>query len=177
VPRARIHARRHLSLELNMNEPGIADPERRVEARRRRPIISRGLVALALATIAAAALAITVLPTLITHQSVVPRLSVTNGSDYDVQVSVGTGRPSSWVTLGAAGQQCTTTFSQVADQGSDWVLRFQAQGVDAGTMTVSRAELEAAQWTVTIPADVSKQLADGHVPLPPHRDCGTAPGP
>jgi hypothetical protein len=159
-----------------MNEPGIADPERRVEARRR-PVINRGLVALAVATIAAAALVIALLPSLITHQSVVPSLSVTNGSDYDVQVSVGTGRPSSWVTLGAAGQQCTTTFSQVADQGSDWELRFQAQGVDAGTMTVSRAELEAARWTVTIPTDVGQHLADRHVPLPPHRDCGNAPGP
>ena len=159
-----------------MNEPGIADPEHRL-APRRRPVISRGIIAVAVATIAAAALAITILPSLITHPTVVPNLSVTNASDYDIQVSVGTGRASSWVALGASGQQCTTTFSQVADQGSEWVLRFEAQGIDAGAMTVSRAQLEAARWTVTIPADVGKGLADSHVPLPPHRDCGTGPVP
>ena len=160
-----------------MNEPGLADPARRLAARRGRPVISRGLIALALGALAAAVIAITVLPTLIAHPSFVPRLSVTNASSYDVNVFVGKQGGSTQVALGAAGQQCTTTFEQVADQGSAWVFRFEAQGVDAGAVTVDRAILDGAQWTVTMPAEAAQRLVDAKVPLPPRRDCGSAPVP
>jgi hypothetical protein len=160
-----------------MNEPGIADPQSHIGSRRRRPAISRGLVALVLAVIAIAAVAITVLPTLITHPTFVPRVSVANGTDYDVKVTVGKQTTATQVSLGAAAQQCTTAFEQVADQGSTWVFRFEAQGIDAGSVTVDRATLEAASWTVTMPPEVASRLVEARVPLPPHRDCGSAPVP
>jgi hypothetical protein len=158
-----------------MNEPGLADPARRVEQRSRRPALSAGLVALVLAALAAGVLAVTVLPTLITHPSFVARVSVTNPSDYDVNVFASKEGAATEVALGAAGQQCTTTFEQVADQGEHWVFRFEAQGTPAATITVDRASLEAARWTVAVPDDATQRLAEADVPLPPHRDCGNTP--
>jgi hypothetical protein len=160
-----------------MNGPGIADPQNNLLLLGRRRGISRGIVALVLAAIAAAAIAFTVLPTIITHPSFVSSLNVKNESDYDIQVSVGKGGGESVVSLGQAGQQCTTTFSQVADQGDSWELRFRTQGVDGGAVTVTRQSLEDGGWTVTIPPEVAQSFKDKGVALPPRRDCGTATNP
>ena len=156
-----------------MNEHDIADPQDRLVAIERRRGFSLRTAALVLAAAVAAVAALLALSSLITEPTSVPTLNVRNDSQYDFQVSVGRPGGASSVRLGAAAQECTTPFSQVADQGASWELHFQAQGVDAGSVTVTREQLEASGWTATIPADAAQRLADQGVVLPPHRECGS----
>ncbi len=50
-------------------------------------------------------------------------------------------------------------MSEVIDQGDVWVFRFDSQGESGGELRLSRTELEAAGWRVSIPAEVGARLA------------------
>ncbi len=105
----------------------------------------------------------------------VPRVKVDNAGEYDIRVDIGTPSSASQVALGVASQRCTTSFEEVLDQGSTWVLRFRSQGRAAGELIIDRAQLERDDWTVRIPDAAIEQLRSQGVPRPPVHPCDAAP--
>jgi len=55
----------------------------------------------------------------------------------------------------------------VFDQGSSWTFRFSTQDRDLGTVTMSRAELEAAGWLVHVPDGYGQTLTRAGLPPTP----------
>jgi hypothetical protein len=91
--------------------------------------------------------------------STVPRVSFVNNSGYDVEVEVTGGENTGTLQLGTAAARTTTVVEDVIDQGATWVVHFGAQGVDAGELRLTRADLDRADWKVVIPGEVAGRLA------------------
>ncbi|MGH9222589.1 MAG: hypothetical protein ACRD2W_02030 [Acidimicrobiales bacterium] len=87
------------------------------------------------------------------------RITVVNPSHYHIEVDVRGGSDRTWFSLGGYSPESTRTSYQVIDQGSRWVFRFTAGGRDGGDMIVTRGQLQASRWRVTIPDDVANRLA------------------
>lgn len=62
------------------------------------------------------------------------------------------------VGLGEAGRRSPTTFQEVPDIGRRWTLVATYGGREVHRETLTRAELAAHDWTVTIPADATSEL-------------------
>ncbi len=88
----------------------------------------------------------------------VNRVSVKNDTDFTLGISVAGARANDWMDLGWASHNHVTAFEQVVDQGRTWTFRVAAQGHDGGQFSVSRADLAAGNWTVSIPASVEAKL-------------------
>ena len=63
--------------------------------------------------------------------------------------------------------QSTTERHEVIDRGDLWIFRFSSQGRQAGELRISRADLQAARWTIQIPDATVQELKDTGTPLPP----------
>jgi hypothetical protein len=94
----------------------------------------------------------------------VSSLTFTNTSNYDVVVDVSSSARRSWLPLAVVDAGTTREYRDVLDQGSTWVFRFRAQGVDGGEVAVSRHELAAAGWKLAIPNDVLQRLQAAGAP-------------
>jgi len=104
----------------------------------------------------------------------VDRVRIDNPTGYDIHVDIAERDAQSRLPLGVAGQRCTTEFQDVIDPGPTWVVRFTAQGRDAGELTVSRTELERDGWTVRVPDEVVDRLAAAGAPSTPRHSCASA---
>ena len=62
------------------------------------------------------------------------------------------------VGLGEAEPGALTTFSEIPDVGASWTLVAAYGGQEVHRSTLTRSELAAAGWTVTIPAGVTGAL-------------------
>jgi hypothetical protein len=62
------------------------------------------------------------------------------------------------VGLGEAGRKSPTTFQEVPDIGRRWTLVATYGGREVHRETLTRTELAARDWTVTIPADATSEL-------------------
>ena len=85
------------------------------------------------------------------------QVNVVNDTEYSVNVDVvgEKGR----IGLGAVPAGETMILSDVLDQGSTWTFEFSYSDVaDAGTLEVTRDDLEANDWTVEIPDSVAQRL-------------------
>jgi len=90
--------------------------------------------------------------------SYVSELTVVNPTAYKINVEVqGDGRGR--LELGMVRREQTSTFEEVIDQGARWVFRFSYGGVAGGELAVTRAEMEAGQWRITIPGSVGERLS------------------
>jgi hypothetical protein len=110
------------------------------------------------------ALALPFVPRAVQAPSHVPRLVVTNGTDYGVSVEVvdGAGR----VPVGSLGPDHTATFREVADVGGRWTLVWSARGREVRT-TATRDALDRAGWKVAVPDELGATLAAaGETPTP-----------
>jgi hypothetical protein len=103
----------------------------------------------------------------------IDRFSVENRSGYDIRIDVAGDDGSGSMPLGVAAQRCTTVFDLVIDQGPTWRIRFHSQGVDGGEVTVTRADLQRANWTFQIPDSVETELTRRQAPLPPVHGCAS----
>jgi hypothetical protein len=90
-----------------------------------------------------------------------------NPTDYALSVEVSSGPGEGWTAAGFVPQRSTTVAEEIPDQGELWVFRFDSQGARGGELRLSRSELEAAGWTVSIPADVGRRLAESGAPPTP----------
>lgn len=105
----------------------------------------------------------------------VERISIVNHSDYDIRIDVGSDDGSRGMPLGVATQRCTTDFHHVIDQGPIWRIQFHAQGRAGGQVTVTRADLQRANWSYEIPDFVAGELTSQQTPLPRVLGCNTPP--
>jgi hypothetical protein len=97
----------------------------------------------------------------------VGQLSVTNASEYDIGIEITSGEGGTWLPFAVIGQRSTREFQDVLDQGNTWVFSFRSQGRDGGEMTMSRADLAAAGWKITVPDTAIEQFRqDGAPPSP-----------
>ena len=100
-------------------------------------------------------------------RATVARVTYENPTDYALDVEVSSGSGEGWTTAGFVAQRSTGVAEEVSDQGDVWVFRFRSQGETGGELRLSRSELEAAGWTVTIPPDVGRRLAEAGAPPTP----------
>jgi hypothetical protein len=108
---------------------------------------------------------------LLSSPSHVGQVTLDNQTGYDVRVDLGGFGSDSLVGLGTVTQHCQQTFHEVLDPGTTWTFVVGAQGQRGGAVTVTRAELEAAGWRVTIPAEIGNTLAAAGAPPTPVRSC------
>jgi hypothetical protein len=108
----------------------------------------------------------------------VDHVTVANPTDYDVSIQLASSTDGARMPFAVVGLRSTREFSDVIDQGDTWVFRFRAQGQDAGALTVTRADLQAAGWQVTVPASVATQLQSLGIPASPcvSADCPARTG-
>ena len=145
-----------------MTPPTIVEPDTSNQARRR---LGLGVALLVLAI--AAAVGLTSLVGLSSGPGTVSRITFENPTVYalDIEVSPGTG--TGWTSAGSVRQKSTAEVHEVLDQGDVWLFRFDSQGATGGDLRLTRAELEAAGWTVAIPPEVGTRLAEAGAPPTP----------
>lgn len=103
----------------------------------------------------------------------VDHITIDNASEYDIHIDVRPPGASARLPVGVADQHCATSFEDVIDQGSVWVIDFRAQDHDGGRLTIDRAQLQRDHWTIHIPDAVVEAFRDGVVPPPRLAICNT----
>ena len=132
---------------LGIESPPVPTPARTVRV---------GLVATV-----AVVVALAVLATLLSRgPSYVPRLTIDNPTLYQVQVHVLPPGENATLALGAPPREQIHTVEQVIDQGAAWEFRFSYGRHDAGSITVSRDQLERDGWRITVPPEVGERLRE-----------------
>jgi hypothetical protein len=99
---------------------------------------------------------------------VVPRVTVENPSQIDVNVSVRPAADESRLILASVPATTTAQNLDVLDQGDEWIFSFSSGGIDGGTLRVSRAKLAADNWRIVVPESVIQRLQSGTF-VPPYR--------
>jgi hypothetical protein len=98
----------------------------------------------------------------------VSSLTVQNPTAYDVDVSA-SGTPTGSVTdVGVVGAGTTVSFTDVANEGGDWYFHLSAQGVDLGTLHLTRGQLSSDGWRLTLDRTLNQrvQAVTGAAPVP-----------
>jgi hypothetical protein len=116
-----------------------------------------GALALLLGAVVVIAAVVKLAPTM-SQPAVVARVTIINPTDYQMNVDVAGGRRDGWFDLATVGRGRTTTVEEVADVGRQWLFRFSYGGVAAGELAVSRSELMAGGWTITVPDEAMQRL-------------------
>jgi hypothetical protein len=99
--------------------------------------------------------------------SFVPSVTVVNPSPYVVDVDVTASNSTEWTQLASITPKTTSDATQVVDQGDFWKFRAASAGVAGGEFTLTRSQLEQANWKITIPASVIARFAAQNVPEAP----------
>ena len=95
----------------------------------------------------------------------VDRIVVENPHPWPASVEIS--RPGGgWLAVGSIDPGDERTFTSVIDQGDVWELRF-AYGGYAADRRVSRAQLAADGWHVTVPEELARQLGQAGMPAAP----------
>lgn len=84
-------------------------------------------------------------------------ITVENPTDYAVAVAVSDGSGSE-LGLGVAPPNKQRQFHDVIDQGRSWQISFSYGGVEGGSVSATRAELERS-GSVEVPMSVARELA------------------
>jgi hypothetical protein len=119
-----------------------------------------GHVLLAAALVAAVVVGLLVSSRVTSGPSAVPELTIANPTLYQVDVDVTGADRSGWLPLGSVRRESEQTVQDVIDPGQQWVFRFRYGGRDAGELTLSRDDLRAAGWRITVPQAVGDRLRD-----------------
>jgi hypothetical protein len=99
--------------------------------------------------------------------SFVPRLTISNPSEFDMTVAVSPAGRQERLALGTVGHRTSLDLQDVIDQGSQWAFHFSAGGRDGGEVRVPRSQLSDNGWRLQIPEGVAVRLrARGAVPPP-----------
>jgi hypothetical protein len=85
------------------------------------------------------------------------RVVVRNATDAPVTLHT-SGPDGAVLGLGTVDPGATTTFEEVADQGSSWRFRFSVGPHAIGQLRRSADQLDAAGWRITIPAGAADSL-------------------
>ncbi len=120
---------------------------------RDRRSLRRGAAALAVLAIGAlVALGLTRL----THEpEFIDRITVVNPTNRDIDVEVGS-NADGWLPIAIVDADSTVVTNDVIDAGDVWTFRFLTYGRVLGQLQRTRAQLEQADWLVTIPARIAR---------------------
>jgi hypothetical protein len=108
--------------------------------------------------------AVLALSAVVSGPRLVSQVTFVNASPYALNVQVAGANRDGWMLLGTVAPKTGSTVAQVVDQGATWVFRVQAQGIDVSDIALSRSELVASGWRVTIPPAVIARLEAQQVP-------------
>lgn len=145
-----------------MNQPTA------VRADTSRPAHHRVGLAVAVVVIGlAAAVGLTSLVGLSSGPKTIARITFENPTAYALDIEVRPDTADGWTSAGSVRQMSTAEVSEVIDQGDVWVFRFDSQGQSGGELRLSRTELEASGWRVSIPVEVGARLAAAGAPPTP----------
>ena len=145
-----------------MNPPTVVQPETSKRAGHHLG------VGAAIAVVAlAVAVALTFLVGLSSGPGTIPSITFENPTVYALDLEVSPGTSTGWASAGSVRQSSTAEVKEVIDQGEVWLFRFDSQGSSGGELRLTRAELEASDWTVLIPAEVGTRLAQAGAPPTP----------
>jgi hypothetical protein len=92
----------------------------------------------------------------------VVHMAIENPSEYAFEVQASDHARVGWMPVGTAQPKTTTTFTDVYDQGKTWTVQF-AYGSYESVVAITRADLQHADWRVTVPADLIAHLRAAHV--------------
>jgi hypothetical protein len=97
----------------------------------------------------------------------VDRVTIVNETPYGVDVDVRPSDDAGRLLLGRALPGASADKKIVIDAGDRWIFRFVRAGVEGGEVELSRAQLEAADWTVRVPDSVETAFGQaGQEPYP-----------
>lgn len=95
-------------------------------------------------------------------------VTIRNPAEYRLNVSLANERGDRALPLGAVDRGTYLTVDEVLDRGDSWIFHFSYGGQPAGVLQLTRDQLAAADWTVTVPDNVGATLeAAGLDPSPP----------
>lgn len=97
---------------------------------------------------------------------VVDAVVIVNPTEFTANVDVTGDRRDGWLGLATVEAGSDTTLRKVLDQGDGWVFRFSYSGYEE-EVRLTRDELEAARWRVTVPESFESALRREGVPPPP----------
>lgn len=96
----------------------------------------------------------------------IPPLKIVNRSALTVSIEVRPAQQPGWLDIGAFGPG-RTSVAEVIDQGSAWLVLVSAGSHATAPFAVSRDQLRAQRWTLTIPNGPLESLRrQGVVPRP-----------
>ena len=145
-----------------MNPPTVVEPDTTAPVHRR-----LGIAVAVVILGVAAAIGLTSLVGLSSGPETVARITFENPTVYALDIEVSSGTAGGWTSAGSVRQKSTAEVSEVIDQGDDWVFRFDSQGKSGGELRLSRTELEASGWRVSVPVEVGDRLSDAGAPPSP----------
>lgn len=96
----------------------------------------------------------------------VERITIDNPYPWPAHIDVSQPGDSGWLGVGTVDQTGEQDFRSIIDQGDAWIVRFSYAGhhVEHG---VTRRQLEADDWHITVPDDFARQLRDAGLPEAP----------
>jgi hypothetical protein len=136
-----------------------------------RPTLILGFKPAAFAAVVLAA-AVTVAGLVLVMQSTglpeyVDELTVENGTDFHLQISVSGGDGESRSRVGIVEAESTKVFPGIIDQGEIWLFQFHGQARLGGELRVDRSQLESDGWRLVVPESVADELREqGALPPP-----------
>ena len=145
--------------------PLIADTEQRARSSRR---IQPMWIVLAVVAV----LGLVIVSRLVPDAATVDRVTIRNGTEYDLDVAAAASDHDGWTPVGIALARSDRSFEQVVDHGGEWVFRFTGQGRDGGEVQVTRDELEANNWVLTVPSSVADRIRTSGAPASPGQGGG-----
>jgi hypothetical protein len=94
----------------------------------------------------------------------VDRVTIKNGSEFDVNIDATNASYDGWTPVGIALARADTDMREIIDHGDVWIFRFTGQGIDAGELRVTRSDLAASGWALAVPDAVVQRLRAAGVP-------------
>ena len=91
------------------------------------------------------------------------RVTIENPTEWHAEVHVSE-PDGARLHIGTVAGEGKHTFQDVIDPGSGWLFRFSYAGGPPVEQYLSRTELEAARWTVTVPAAFGEQMLARDMP-------------
>ena len=101
---------------------------------------------------------------LIPSPGTVDHVTIKNGTEFDLNIDATSASHDGWTPVGIALAHADTNMREIIDHGDVWIFRFSGQGHDAGQLRITRSDLAASNWSLTVPASVAQQLRDAGVP-------------
>jgi hypothetical protein len=93
-------------------------------------------------------------------------LAIDNPTDHDISVAARGGDDDGWQPIATLEASSARSIEDVYDHGGRWVFRLSGRGRGVLDLTVSRADLEAAGWSLEVPVRLNQQLTDPEATAP-----------